>query len=163
MAHWIKEEFSFYYLQRILSKLIEGTDVFAGLTQAELVKLLEHAEKCTFAAREAILREGSSGEFLYVLIEGSVRIEKGVGDQAKELARLVPGNIFGEMSLVDHAERSASVIAIERCVLLRIGETDCWRHPAIAAKIFRNLAYVVVQRLREMDDVYFFGKCRSAG
>lgn len=161
MAHWIKEEFSFYYLQRILSKLIEGTDVFAGLKPAELAQLLEHAEKCTFEARQTILREGSSGEFLYVLIEGAVRIEKGTGEQARELARLVPGNIFGEMSLVDHAERSASVIAIERCVLLRIGEAECWRHPAVAARIFRNIAYVVIQRLREMDDAYFLGKRRA--
>lgn len=157
MADWLKESFSFHDLQRIMFKLIEGTDVFAQLTAAELLQLLERAEKCTFDAGDSILRESTIGEFLYVLIEGEVVVRKGNGQQSRELARLHPGSSFGEMSLVDHGARSASVVAVEGCVLLRICEADCWRQPTIAAKLFRNIACVVTQRLRQMDEAWLWG------
>lgn len=158
MADWIKQSFGFHDLQRIMFKLIEGVDVFARLTQSELVRLLESAEKCTFAAGDTILREGGTGDYLYVLIEGRVSVRKSAAAGPAELCQLGPGASFGEMSLVDHEARSASVIALEACVLLRIGEASCWRDPAIAAKIFRNIARVVTGRLREMDEAFLWGR-----
>jgi CRP-like cAMP-binding protein len=157
MADWLKESFSFHDLQRIMSKLIDGTDVFARMTQADVMQLLERAEKCTFTGGETILREGATGDFLYVLLDGEVSVRKGSGQQMKELAHLRPGSSFGEMSLVDHEVRSASVVALGKCLLLRIGEADCWRQPTVAAKLFRNIAHIVTQRLREMDEAYLWG------
>jgi hypothetical protein len=66
------------------------------------------------------------------------------------------------MSLVDHEVRSASVVALEECVLLRIGEADCWRQPAVAAKVFRNIACTVTRRLREMKEAYLWSKRGAA-
>lgn len=158
MSTWIKETFGFHDLQRILFRLIERVEAFEGLTQQELIGLLEAAEKCTFAAGEAILRQGSSGAFLYIIIEGRVSVLKSLpGHRAQELAKLDAGASFGEMSLVDHDSRSATVIAVEPCVLLRLHESACWSQPAIGAKIFRNIARVLSRRLREMDEAFVLG------
>ena len=155
MGYWIKENLSFQELQRIMFRLIERVDVFAGLTQQELVQLLEHSEKCTFDPGEAIVREGSSGAFLYVIIEGTVSVLKtGTSKRGTELARLSSGDSFGEISLVDQRERSATVVALTPCVLLRLSESECWRLPQISAKIFRNLACILAKRLRDMDEAY---------
>lgn len=159
MATWTKESFSFQELQRIMFRLIERVPVFAGLTQQELLQLLEAAEKCTFSAGESILREGGTGSFLYVIIEGRVTVLKSAsGKRGTELAQLEAGDSFGEMSLVDQEVRSASVIALTPCVLLRLSENTCWHHPGTSAKIYRNIARVLSRRLREMDEAFVLGR-----
>jgi CRP-like cAMP-binding protein len=75
-----------------------------------------------------------------------------------ELARLEPGSSFGEMSLVDHDLRSASVIARRSCTLLRMNETACWSQPIVSAKIFRNIARILSSRLRNMDEAYVLSR-----
>lgn len=160
MGNWIRESFKFHDLQRIMLRLIERVDLFNGLTQQELLGLLESSEKCTFESGEAIVREGSTGAYLYVIIEGRVSVLKSVkgktSDEKKsaELARLEPGDIFGEISLVDRRERSASVVALEPCVLLRLSESECWRNAPVSAKLYRNLAGIMATRLRDMDEAF---------
>ena len=155
MATWIKESFTFHDLQRILFRLIEEVETFSGLSQQDLIRLLEAAEKCTFDAGEAILRQGSNGAYLYIIIEGQVSVMKTApGHRARELAKLDAGASFGEMSLVDHESRSATVVAIAPCVLLRLHESACWSHPETGAKIFRNIARVLSRRLRDMDEAF---------
>lgn len=161
MANWLKQSYTNHDLQKIMTRLIEGTEVFTHMTQADLLHLLEHADKCTFPAGETILREGSRGEYLYVLVEGAVSVRKTAAGVEEELAQLAPGDSFGEMSLVDHELRSASVIALEQCVLLRIGEGDCWRQPAVAAKLFHNIGVSLAQRLRGMNEAYLLAKPRA--
>ena len=161
MSYWIKETFSFHDLQRIMFKLIERVDVFAGLTQQELLLVLEAAEKCTFDPGETIVREGGTGAFIYVIIEGQVSVLKSANGKGTELAKLSAGDTFGEISLVDQGLRSASVIALTPCVMLRLSESDCWRSPTISAKIFRNLARILAQRLRGMDEAYVLARPKA--
>lgn len=163
MSHWIKENLSFHDQQRIMLRLIEHVDVFAGLTSKELQQLLECSEKCTFEPGETILREGSTGAYLYVLIEGRVGVLKSNGDgPGTELAQLTPGDSFGEMSLVDHGLRSASVVARSVCILLRLSEAECWRHAPLGAKIYRNIARILARRLRDMDQAFVLGRLPAA-
>lgn len=161
MSHWIKENFSFQDLQRVMFRLIERVRVFKGLSGEELLHLLEEAEKCTFTAGETILREGSAGAWLYVILEGAVSVQKSAGGTATELANLGPGDSFGEMSLVDQELRSASVIAETACILLRLSEKTCRKNPASSAKIYRNIALVLSRRLRDMDSAFVLCKQRS--
>lgn len=152
MGAWIKEAFTFHDLQRIMFRLIDRVPVFTELSQQELTELLANAEKCTFAAGDAILNEGSSGNFMYVITEGSATVAKRDGDgKAAELASLGAGDSFGEMSLADQDLRSASVTATSDCVLIRIHESACWKNPMVSAKMFRNISRILSQRLREAD------------
>lgn len=161
MTTWMKENFTFQDLQRIMFRLLERVEIFSGLTQQELMELLEAAEKCTFEAGESIVREGSTGSFLYVIIDGRVAVLKsGQTGRATELAQLEAGDSFGEMSLVDQGARSASVVALAPCILLRLSENACWRHLPGSAKIFRNIARILSHRLRDMDEAFVLGKRR---
>ena len=158
MTHWLKEQFSFQDLQRIMFKLIDQVQVFHGMNGEELLQLLEAAEKCTFQTGETIVREGSTGAWLYVIIDGQVSVTKSAKGMATELARLHPGDSFGEMSLIDQELRSASVIAESPCVLLRLSENACWKNPLSSARIYRNIARILSRRLRDMDDAYVIGR-----
>ncbi|MFC5301068.1 cyclic nucleotide-binding domain-containing protein [Azospira restricta] len=161
MAHWIKEQFSFQDLQRIMFRLIDRVRVFHGMSGEELLQLLESAEKCTFGGGETIVREGSTGAWLYVIIDGRVSVQKSAGGLPTELAELQAGDSFGEMSLVDQEARSATVIAETPCVLLRLSEKACQKHPGGSAKIYRNIACVLSRRLRDMDDAYVLCQRRA--
>lgn len=153
VSKWSKEGLGFHDLQRILFKLIDRVEVFEGFTQAELVQLLADAERCRFDAGEPIVAEGSSGTYLYVIVDGEVEVSKhGAGPFEAELARLGLGMSFGEMSMVDPAVRSATVTALTDCILIRIGERACERSPALGAKLYRNLARVLARRLRAAND-----------
>lgn len=152
MGAWIKEAFTFQDLQRIMFRLIDRVPVFAELSQQELIDLLASAEKCTFSAGDAILNEGSTGHFMYVITEGAATVaKKDSAGRAAELAALGSGDSFGEMSLVDKDLRSASVTATAECVLIRIPESACWKNPMVSAKIFRNISRILSRRLREAD------------
>lgn len=151
---WLKDSLPRQDLQNLLAKLIERVPAFAGFTEVELLELLARAEKRVFPAGEAIIREGDTGSFMYVLIDGEARASKrGEGRKRCELGAFRSGDCFGEMALVDSAPRSATVEAVTTCVLLRIQESDCWRNTAIGSKIFRNLAGILARRLRELHGV----------
>ncbi len=70
----------------------------------------------TFVPGQTIFREGQPGEAMYVVIEGEVDVI--IGD--KILTQLGPGELMGEMALVDASSRSATCIARTYCKLVPI-------------------------------------------
>lgn len=141
-------------LQALLAKLIEHVPVFTGFSPTELLELLSSAEKKVVKAGQEILRQGDSGRFMYVLIDGQVRVSLQEPDRFTHypLGVLGRGDCFGEMALVDPAMRSATVEAVSDCILLRFQESDCWKQPAFGSKIYRNIAGILAKRLREAQD-----------
>ncbi len=139
--------------QDLLIKLIENVPVFEGFTPGELLELLNGSEKRKVKKGEVIIREGDSGRFMYLLIEGEAHVSKLGKDifVTHSLAVLKPGDCFGEMALVDPALRSATVEAASDCVMIRFQESDCWKNPLISSKIYRNIARILASRLREMQ------------
>ena len=74
---------------------------------------LEH-----FAAGTTIFHKGDPGDYMYVVMEGEVDV---IAD-GNYIRTLNPGDIFGEMSLIDDAPRSADTIARTNCVLAPVDE-----------------------------------------
>ena len=66
-----------------------------------------------FKAGATIIHEGTTGSYAYFIVSGSVEVSKQMGNEKLVLSKLVKGNIFGEMSLVDDKPRSASIVALE--------------------------------------------------
>jgi hypothetical protein len=71
------------------------------------------ADSMRFKKGATIIHEGTTGSYAYLIVSGSVEVSKKVGDEKLVLSRLVKGNIFGEMSLVDDKPRSATIVALE--------------------------------------------------
>jgi len=72
-----------------------------------------------YAAGGAIFRAGDPGDYMYVVVEGEVRISA----NGKELEMLGPGGVFGEIALIDNGPRSADAIAITDCRVVPIDES----------------------------------------
>jgi CRP-like cAMP-binding protein len=83
-----------------------------GLSSKELRLLATFSNEEFYSAGQNIFLEGQSGDKLYIILDGEVRISKyipGVGEEA--LAILEKGDFFGEMALIDRAPRSADAKA----------------------------------------------------
>lgn len=149
---WIREQFTFHDLQRLLFKLAEHVKAFEGLTPAEISELLARAEKCTYEANAVIVREGSSGNHMYVILDGEAVVSKKGRDGEIELARLYSADSFGEMALADNEARSATVSAIYPCILVRLSDQVMNGKPEIGMKVYRNIAKLLSARLRNADE-----------
>lgn len=149
---WLREQFTFHDMQRLLFKLSEKVKAFQGLTPGEIGDVMAHAEKCTFEPGMAIVKEGNVGSHMYIIIHGEAAVTKQGRSGDVELARLGPADSFGEMALADNETRSASVSALTPCVLVRINDQIVNSRPEIGVKIYRNLSRVLSSRLRSADE-----------
>jgi len=119
--------------------------LFRGLPEHVLHSLARGAEERELVKDEILFRKGDPGDALYMIRSGQVKITT-VDGRGRELmlARCGPGEIIGEMSLIDSLPRSASVIALEPArvvVLRREGFLDeLGRHPALAMNVMRKIS-----------------------
>ena len=158
MDDWIRENEGSHELQRIMSKLLVSVGIFKGFLLTEMVELLSGSEKRIFQENETVLSEGDSGSFMYILIQGEVDIVKKPGaGSGKVLARLASGDCFGEMALIDRHVRSASVVAVTPCILIRLNENNIDRNPVLSTKLYRNIARLLSHRLRNTNAMISLG------
>jgi serine/threonine-protein kinase len=150
---WVREQFTFHDLQRLLFRLAEHVKAFQGLTPAEISDLLSSSEKCSYAPGSYIIKEGSIGAHMYIILNGEARVMKSGRDGEVELARLEPAASFGEMALADNEARSASVIADTDCILVRLNDQIINSRPEIGLKVYRNITKVLSARLRTADEL----------
>ena len=91
-----------------------------------------------------IFSESQPGQELYIIQKGSVKITKIVNNNEVLLAVLKPGDIFGEMSLLENKPRSASAIAFEDATLLAVNKANfqgmVTKQPQIITKLTQLLA-----------------------
>lgn len=149
---WVLEDFKFQDLQKLLFRLAERVKAFQGLSPAEIGEVLAHAEKCTFEPGVTIVKEGNVGSHMYVIINGEAAVTKAGRRGGVELARLAAADSFGEMALADNETRSASVVALTPCVLVRINDKIVNSRPEVGLKIYRNISRVLSARLRTADE-----------
>ena len=135
--------------------------LFKGLTQDALALIAQVATEESHALGTKIFEHGDTGDKLYLILEGKVRISRdvpGMGEEA--LAVLGPGQVFGEMSLIDDSPRSADARVHERCRLLAIPkdgfEDLLFLHKDLAYEVLWNIVRMLTHRLRETNEKLTF-------
>ncbi len=132
---------------------LKGINIFEGLSVSELAAVASVTEEIDQPAGETVIKEGESGESMYLIISGEVSVIKEAGEAGKEeieLARISAGDYFGEMALFEDAVRSATIRTAEesRFLILHKQEfTEIVReYPQIALHICKALS----ERLRSL-------------
>jgi signal transduction histidine kinase len=129
--------------------------LFKNLTEQELSRVQAVAREFTFAAGEVIFKEGDPGNGLYVVQSGLVQISA-VLNQADRviLTRAGPGDLFGEMAVLDDNPRSASAITETETILYFISREDLLlileSIPRLSSFFVREMS----QRLRDFNSHY---------
>ena len=94
-----------------------------------------------------IFSEGMPGSELYIIQKGSVKITKIVNDSEVLLAVLKPGDIFGEMAILENKPRSASAVAFEDAYLLAVNKVNFERMVKTQPQIVTRLTTLLSERL----------------
>lgn len=89
---------------------LDHIDRFSSLSDAEVRRIAQVGTYVTVPTDWALIGEGTSADKAYLLISGEVSVRK----HGNEIAKLGPGDIFGEMGIVAHRLRSATVVSLSR-------------------------------------------------
>ena len=104
---------------------MKGSPLFHGLAPEEVDLALSYFQRRLYPQGKPIFYQGDLGQALYLVASGKVRLFRThLGGQERTLALLGPGELFGEMSLLDEGERSASAVAVEDTELLALFRED---------------------------------------
>ncbi|MCB1745030.1 MAG: cyclic nucleotide-binding domain-containing protein [Gammaproteobacteria bacterium] len=132
---------------------LQSIALFRHLSMPELLQVLDTATLEVVAAGQTVIEEGVMSQQLYVVVDGSVAVDKG----GSRLAELGPGSHFGEMSLLNARPRSASVHALEASRLLSIERGRfialLRKDSALGMKLLWALAQVLSRRLHDTTDL----------
>jgi CRP/FNR family transcriptional regulator len=134
-------------------ELLRSVPLFADLEEGELERFSRVAVARSFPAGTRVFHEGDHSDACYIVRDGSFRVTREHSDgRAITLAALGPGDIFGELAMLDGEVRSASVEALTDGELLALpaGEVRALlaRHPEITVKLIAAL----VRRLRTANE-----------
>ena len=103
-----------------ICEFLRPIDLFKALTPQQLTDVAEHVKKRHFASGETIVREGEPGEEFFVISDGEVEVIRA----DHEVARLGPGDFFGEVALISGEPRNATVVAEGEVDTYVLGKTD---------------------------------------
>jgi small-conductance mechanosensitive channel/CRP-like cAMP-binding protein len=123
---------------------LASVDLFGPLSPEQRLSLSQAADEHLFAAGEAVVRQGDSGDSMFIVLDGRVRVL--IEPSGQEVAVIGPGGFFGEMSMLTGDARTATVRAIEDSHVLEIEAEDI-RHLAIVhPTLIEHITSVVAQR-----------------
>ena len=143
-------------LEQIINFLLEAP-MFENLDAGELSQIVHIMKPQRVAAGRTIFREGDPGDAWYVIYDGKVGVYK-ADDHAHEILMITlgPRACVGEMAIVDHSPRSATVRAEEDVTLFRFPRRDFERllmgDNLAAYKLVYEMAKVLCQRIRGANE-----------
>jgi CRP-like cAMP-binding protein len=128
-------------------ELIKKVPLFVNCDKRSIEEIGRLAEEVDVPAGKVLMREGDSADAFYMIVNGSVRIER-TGSVARELG---PGQWLGEIALVDHGPRTATATTTSPARLLVLGHREfdqmLDKHPGFRAQVMDSLA----KRVRNLE------------
>jgi CRP-like cAMP-binding protein len=137
-----------------IGEVFTSLPLFDGFTPEDHRNLCDYLICYAAASRTVILNEGSMGDFLIIVLTGSVNVLKNdIHGQQQSLRQVGPGGFIGELSLVDGSRRFASCITSQPTDLAVLSRTELARlmdeRPRLGNKVLLLLLQLVASRLRE--------------
>ncbi len=134
-------------------ELLRSVSIFSSLDESEIDHLLQATTTKHLDAKETLFRKGDPGNQLYGILSGSLKV-MATGSDGKDVVFTLmgPGEVIGEIAILDSAMRSASAVAVEPTELLTLHKREfipfLESHPHAAIR----LAGVLAARVRRLSD-----------
>jgi len=134
---------------------LDSVHLFKNISQEELKALMAVAQTRSFTAGQQIFSEGDPGDGMYVIQDGLVEISAFPGKGPPHiLSQLGPGEVFGEMAVIEENARSASASAVKECTLYFLPRTEMLallhRSPGLAMNALQDISH----RLRAFNQLH---------
>jgi len=147
-----------FVYSRAPASVLDGDDVvttlrrvplLAPLSEQNLTQLATRARWLAFGLGEAVVREGEPGASCYVIERGALAVVIGRqnGSAGRVIAKLGPGDFFGEMSLLAGEPRSATVVAQEDVAVLEVGRAAFQQIVAADPQILEPISQIATHRM----------------
>lgn len=130
---------------------LRNIPLFQSCSQKDLEKIAKAGDEVTMPAGSLLVDQGQTGREAFVVLSGAVTVKR----NGKKVASLGPGTIVGELSLLDHGPRTATVVCDTDCTLLLLDQRRFLAVlddvPPLAHKLLASLA----GRIRDLDRQYY--------
>jgi len=142
----------------VTPEVLRRIKILAQMDVSQLERFIEFIEVLSIESSGLVVRRGSHGDAMYLVLEGEVRARIMVDGKESILNTLSSGDFFGEISLLDQGPRSADVVANEQSLLLKITAQAFERMkkeaPDVALPFLFNVSRSVVTRMRMLTKRY---------
>lgn len=130
-------------------RILQNFGLFQQLAPAQLEQVAQAVQHVKFPARTNILAAGQQGEAVYFLRSGTVKVWLPQPEGNEVILNICgPGEVLGEISIIEGCGHTANVMALEDCELLWIGRSEFVRFYEEMPALSRRLAVVMAHRLR---------------
>jgi CRP/FNR family cyclic AMP-dependent transcriptional regulator len=137
---------------QVIARLLSKSLLFAALDDGARQQLAGHARRQSFNIGEPIFHVGAPGQSMMVILTGTVRVSlPGPRGKGIILADLPPGELLGEVALLDGNERSADATALTKCELVVLERRDVLAFLEKRPDVCLNLLELMCARLRKAD------------
>jgi CRP/FNR family transcriptional regulator, cyclic AMP receptor protein len=123
--------------------------LLGGLKERDLKHLASLAKLRTITADSTVVKRGEKGIGFYVILDGAVQVRKG----RTPVARLGPGDFFGELALFDDRPRSADVVTLQPTTVVVLSRWEFWGFAADRPEMLRTILQEMARRLDETGRV----------
>jgi CRP/FNR family cyclic AMP-dependent transcriptional regulator len=137
---------------------LSSVNLLKGFGEADLVALALRLRERRLKKGEVLFREGDAGQEMFFIRSGNIVVSKPVTGRVEQvLARLGPGDFFGEMSLFDQYPRSATIQAETEAQLLCLDRDNLRQlvdvSPRAAVSFFEVMVGEFIRRLRTSTEL----------
>jgi len=108
----------------MMRDVVKQVPFFSELSDDELREIVKIGEEKHVESGQLLFKEGDPGDYMYVIIEGKVRVFHREEEEELPLSTIDKGGFFGELALIDGRPRSASVLTLAPCHLFYLGRED---------------------------------------
>jgi CRP-like cAMP-binding protein len=141
-----------------LKAFLVATPFFGGLSDASLDLMISMLVERRFEVGATVVAEGEPGRSMYIVHSGELVVSKrGESGLEIQLARLGPGDFFGEMTLIEMQNRSASVVAQSPAVLYELTARNLYKYYKADihayVMVMQNINRELCRRLRRADNL----------
>lgn len=139
---------------KIDKSILDCTPLFNNMTSYQRRKAILISELNEFEEGELLVEQDTLGRDMYLILSGQAEVIRRDAGEARTLATLNPGAVFGEIGYIREAERTADVRATTPISALRFDyekmQNDLKFFPNIVAKLNFNISYILGERLADM-------------
>jgi CRP-like cAMP-binding protein len=136
-------------LRRVADKLevLRTVPLFADLDERSIQAVAILAREVTFKAGEVVMLEGEVGDGFYVILDGTVRIDRG----DRTIRSMTAGGFFGEIALLEKRPRTATATAVSDVTALELQHHEFERLLDTMPAVYRRVRAAVDRRERGRD------------
>ena len=140
--------------ENIYQKLKTSFLFFAELTIEEITEVMRTCTKKVYNKDECVFKEGTVGAEMYILLNGSVRLEQN-DKKNQTVLKLFTGQHFGELGLLTKKPRTFSVFADEhKTTVLMLNEFNINKNYGLAYRFYKQIVLSLSMKIRELNEQY---------